>query len=243
MHGIRTASAIRLALILLSMSSVLADWNDSSSSPDELELIKWVKMQKGAEVYVRVGKECETCMRGLIAEDDVQPAGLLLRLPPAAQIRLAALNHTGFAAEYARELVVRMHVNATFNTTYAAYLKTLPLPSAVFSPEIWSEHHEKMLQTPYLEILAGYSRRSTEQIYRGEYPEYSYPPLAEELGNKSAAVDLQTFKYMSAVVGSRYFGVPQDKTNENVNVLAPLLDMVSSLMYNHRSLYLWFTTA
>ena len=197
-----------------------------SGTEEERDLIQWVR-ERGGIVNVTVGKACPMCLRGLIAPTDIPPAGLIIRLPSQALIKLQDLGHTGFAAEYARDLIYRMHINSTFNQTYGAYLKTLPQYSELFSPEVWEARHESILQTPLLETLVSYSRRSTEEIYNGTYREFSYPPMFKLLGQKASNVDLSTFNWISTVIGSRFFGAALGKDDKVTHVLAPVMDMVS----------------
>lgn len=70
---------------------------DASGTKEEKELIDWVR-EKGGIVNVTVGKACPTCLRGLLAPNDIPPAGLIIRLPSQTLVKLADLDHTGFAA-------------------------------------------------------------------------------------------------------------------------------------------------
>jgi SET domain len=129
--------------------------------------------------------------------------------------------------EYARDFVQRMYTDPSFNATYAPYLATLPTKSEFFTPEMWQQDHVAMLQTPALEMLADYARRSTEEIYYGNFSEQPYNSVPELLGGK-ISVDLNTFKWASAVIASRYFGAPlKEDSDIPIRILAPLLDFAN----------------
>lgn len=128
-----------------------------------------------------------------------------------------------------------MYTDPSFNATYASYLSILPSASELFTPEIWQQDHVDMLQTPALETLAEYTRRSTEEIYHGNFSEQPYNSVSELLGG-DIDVDLNTFKWASAVVGSRYFEVILDKDSGiPTRILAPLLYFANHADKGHHS--------
>jgi len=84
----------------------------------------------------------------------------------------------------------------------------------------------RMLRTPALENIVADHRTSTEGIFNGTYPEFEYSPLSSVL---EPNIDLSTFKYFTAVIGTRYFGMrhSNDDDADITYVLAPVMDMVN----------------
>jgi len=132
-----------------------------------------------------------------------------------------------------------MHLDPSFNVTYATYFSTLPKPDAVVMPQMWSPEHVTALQAPVLEAVADYARRVTEEIYYGNYSGVSYPPMADSLGDK---MSISSFKYVAALVGSRFFGIDakdiesnatdashtiSENSRKQVEYLAPVVDLVN----------------
>ena len=133
-----------------------------------------------------------------------------------------------------------MYTNTSFNETYGPYLATLPTDTELFTPEMWLPDQVKLLQTPPLETLIEYARRSTEEIYYGNFSEHSYSPITELLGGKND-VDLKTFKWASAVLASRYLAAPfigsgGEEEEVPTRILAPLLDFANHADEAHGSI-------
>lgn len=133
--------------------------------------------------------------------------------------------------EHARDVVYRMHRDPSFNTTFAAYIRSLPTPDELFTPELWTKKHLSMLQNPELEALAEYVIGGTEDVYHGSFTEAVYEPMSQLMGNDTV-VSLGEFKYVSALLSSRYFGIGMEEYDEHgaekvAYVLAPAVDLVN----------------
>jgi hypothetical protein len=232
--GTRSAS-ISLSLVAFAVVMVVVQHLHLREKPNVLEQahLEWL-LSHGARAHVKVGRACTSCPRGLIATRDFKPASLILRIPEAALIKFPHIEHSAFAAEYALDFVHQMYTNSSFNATYAPYLATLPSADELFTPEMWQEDHVAMLQTPALETLAEYARRSTVEIFYGNFSEQPYSSVSELLGGKNT--DLKTFQWASAVIASRYLAAPLDEDNEiATRILAPLLDFANHADEAHGS--------
>ena len=138
--------------------------------------------------------------------------------------------------EYAKALVYEMHQNVTFNQTYGPFIDSLlgSRRKDLVSPELWDKRHIGMLQTPVLETLVQHVWRSCYDAYYHDSPDGAQKFGLENQTQLpiSSIVDFDTFRYVSALVGSRYFKVQfeEDKLSGNEtysHVIAPLLEWVN----------------
>lgn len=82
-----------------------------------------------------------------------QEGDLIAKVPLNCSIKFT--KQTGFASEYAQELLKNMHKDPTFNKTYALFLATQPGPNETFTPEVYTDAHLEMLQHPELVSAPG----------------------------------------------------------------------------------------
>ncbi|EFN50775.1 hypothetical protein CHLNCDRAFT_142491 [Chlorella variabilis] len=174
----------------------------------------------------KAGRPCATCERGAFATKDLKPDEVIVSLPFKAVLRLKDLDHAAFPAEYARHLLAAMHNEPSHNATWGVFWETQPGPEGVFTPEVYTDEHLALLQCPELEGLARGQRHVTEQIYDGSYPHATLEPFVKTVPADKVSPDI--FKYVSSLVGSRYFGFYRDADSEKVaSHLLPLLDAIN----------------
>lgn len=108
----------------------------------------------------------------------------LALLSPTCSLHNVTDNPAAYAAgEYAREMLVRVHTDPSFNATWGLYWRSLP--SQVFRAETFTATHLSMLQHPGLANAARAWRQQAENVYTGAFTStflnLTYPPLSEEL--------------------------------------------------------------
>jgi hypothetical protein len=83
---------------------------------------------------IRTGQVCPTCLRGVLANKDFEPNEVIMKIPFEATIRFKS--QLAFPAEFAHELVDRMHNEPGFNDTFALFWEAHPSAEHVFTPEV-----------------------------------------------------------------------------------------------------------
>ncbi|KAL4421330.1 hypothetical protein ABPG75_010621 [Micractinium tetrahymenae] len=214
------------ALVLALLAAGAAAWPGKKDDSIEAQLARWVTAKGGKLKGFKVGQECPTCLRGVIATKDFKPGDVIMKVPFTAVMRLKDVHHPAFAAEYARDLLDAMHNDPAHNATWDLFWRAHPGPEGTFTPEVYTDEQLAMLQTPELEALVAGQRAVTEQVYDGSYPYYSYRPFNETVGEDRVSLD--TFKYVASLLGSRYFGFYRDGNTERPSShLVPLVDLIN----------------
>ncbi len=103
------------------------------------------------QVDLEIGRECPTCVRGALAGRDFSEGDIIARVPVNSSVRFQKTR--GYAPEYAYEFLSRMHLDPEFNRTFGPVLAAMAPPEDVFTPEMFSDSHIKLLQSP--ELVSG----------------------------------------------------------------------------------------
>lgn len=216
----------KVAVVLLLLTAGAVAWPGKKDDSIEAQLARWVIAKGGKLKGCKVGQECPTCLRGVIATKDFKPGDIIMKVPFTAVLRLKDVDHPAFAAEYARDLLDAMHNDPAHNATWDLFWRAHPGPEGTFTPEVYTDEHMAMLQTPLLESLVAGQRAVTEQVYDGSYPYYSYAHFNATVGEDRVSLD--TFKYVASLLGSRYFGFFRDgKTDHPSSHLVPMVDLIN----------------
>eukprot|EP00887_Chlorella_sp_A99_P005746 scaffold1.g5746.t1 len=201
----------------------------AEKSKDEA-LINWVR-SKGGVVGFTVGQECDTCIRGALASKDYEEGDLILSVPFEITIRLDDVKDgkgqavMGFAAEYARGFLDRLHNDPSFNATYGPFIAAHPAYGESLTPEVWPEELIPELHTPALEKLVRQQLELTKEIYEGTYRWRNYTPFAAVVPPERAP--LHMFQHWASLLGCRYFGFYRDGDMHVSHHLVPVVDMIN----------------
>lgn len=74
-------------------------------------------------------------MRGVVATKDLAPNEVIMKIPFSAMIRFPA-DQTGYPAELARSMLLRMHTDPAFNATFSLFWQAHPAADEAFTPEV-----------------------------------------------------------------------------------------------------------
>ena len=156
-----------------------------------------------------IGKRCATCPRGVFASRQLKRGDVILRIPLSLALPTTTQDtpdgRAPVAAEMARDLLIRMHTDPSFNATWGPYWASLPPPDETFGAEMMSRAHLDMLQHPQLVLSAQQRQAEAAQVFDGSYKGGIYPPLASVVG--TGVVSLDTFKWVITLFNSRAFGL------------------------------------
>lgn len=215
-----------LAVLLVLLVASAAAYPGKTDKSIEAQLARWVTTKGGKLKGFKVGQECPTCLRGIVATKEFKEGDVIMKVPFTAVMRLKDLGHNGFPAEYARHLLDAMHNDPAHNETWDLFWSVHPGPDDVFTAELYTDEQLAMLQAPELESLLAGQREVTEQVYHGTYPYQDYAPFNETVG--ADKVPLHVFKWVSALLGSRYFGFYRDGNTETAaSHLVPMVDLIN----------------
>lgn len=97
-----------------------------------------------------VGRACATCPRGVFASRDLSAGDVVMAVPMrlALPMRLPTPNSLRTAAEYAQDLLARMHTDANFNATWGVYWASMPRVEDTLGFELFTDEQLDMLQSP-----------------------------------------------------------------------------------------------
>lgn len=212
-------NVLRGAFLLLALASCRG-WPDHDDNTIESRLATWLLNHPGAELNgMAVGRECPTCLRGIVATKDFAYEDVIGRFPLVAMQIFPGTDK--FSAEHALVWLDRMHNDPTFNASWHLFWEAHPDRDGVFAPDLYTDQQIEMLQTPELEALVLGHRTLAEQVFNGTYGEGK--PVPELL----PAVDMATFKHVAALIHSRSFGVSPEGSNTTQSALIPIMDLLN----------------
>lgn len=123
-----------------------------------------------------------------------------------------------------------MITNTSFFQDFNPYFATLPTPDQVLTSELFTDDHIEELQSPELAKLVKRERIIADAVYYGIYKDEdsgrAYAPLQHALGDN--APTFQSFRYLTALITSREFGVHSPDGRHIGDYLVPGADMCNN---------------
>lgn len=180
------------------------------------EVISWAR-QSGGVVRLRIGKACDTCIRGAVTSEDIPEGGLVAKIPLSLSV---GLGDDGTQAR-AYNLVKRMHLDPEFNKTYGPYIRNWAPAHKILAPEFYTPQLIEMLQSPPLEAAIRHRQEMAREWYYGLSP---LPPLNFAIA--PATVSLEQYSWVVSLLSTRVFGLEIEGAWGMY--LLPVMDMVNN---------------
>jgi SET domain len=182
------------------------------------------------QVKYAIGRECPTCLRGVVATKNIKKGERIISVPLSLAILLPRINRRAFSAEYAHGLLLKFKTDPIFNKTHSLFWSTQPKPEEILSADTFPDHLVDDLQTPNLAYLIRSQRQVGINVYYGKTRWAKYTPIPELLTGEDA-ISLEYFLYISAVIGTRDFALSESSVTDNADGpafwLIPVADMVN----------------
>lgn len=100
------------------------------------------------QFHFKIGRECETCIRGVVAAKDMKEGDIVVAIPLTLAIWLD--QDPPYLVQIAHDLVTKMHTDPNFNKTYSLFWDTMPTAEETWTEESFTDEQINMLHTPFL---------------------------------------------------------------------------------------------